>query len=255
VTWTEHVEAWSHPPVDDVGYLPSREMITWDDDRLRTSIADMAKIRYTGWRNHGGLWRDMLKIDTTHGLDVLDFGCGVGMESLEFLRAGNRVFLADLSEENLALARRVFNVCAQDEPAGTYLVGEETPFIDTGDQKFDVIHCAGVLHHIPWATAVMFRFRELLRPGGEVRLMLYSDKGWKIATGDTLSPFWGADVRGLKGFEKFVRYFDGVGEYADWYDLNKIKMKFGNWFNVEDFGYITTDYRYCVAVLSRKGLK
>jgi hypothetical protein len=32
-------------------------------------------------------------------------------------------------------------------------------------------------------------------------------------------------------------------------------MKFGNWFNVEDFGYITTDYRYCVAVLSRKGLK
>jgi SAM-dependent methyltransferase len=255
VTWTDHVEAWSHPPVDDVGYISSAEMLLWDDLKLMSTIRDLAQTRYGGWRNHNGLWREMLKLDDTHGKDVLDFGCGTGVESLELHRAGNRVELADISANNLALAMRVLSLSDRPPDAVTcHLVTDESPYLLADRQSFDVIHCAGVLHHIPWATEIMFRFRQLLRPGGEVRLMLYSDVGWKIATGDVQRPFWGADVRVLPGFKEFVRYFDGVGEYADWYDLNKIKLKFGAWFNVEEFGYITEDYRYCVAVLSRKGL-
>lgn len=253
MTWSDHVLAWSQPPVDDVGYISSEEMLGWDDDRLRTAVAEMARVRYTGWRNHGGLWREMLKIDETHGVDILDFGCGVGMESLEFVRAGNRVTLADISPANLLLARRVVEVCSEQQvPA--LLVSDKPPYFSTDGKKFDVIHCAGVLHHIPWATGIMRRFHEVLRVGGEVRLMLYSDKGWKIATGDAETPTLWSNAEDLPGFHKFVRYFDGVGEYADWYSENKIKMKFGNWFNLEEFSYITEDYRYCVAVMTRKGI-
>jgi 2-polyprenyl-3-methyl-5-hydroxy-6-metoxy-1,4-benzoquinol methylase len=256
MTWDEHVAAWSQPPVDDVGYISSMEMLRWDDDRLCAAITEMARVRYTGWRNHGGLWRDMLKIDETRGMDVLDFGCGVGMESLEFVRAGNRVSLADLSGPNVLLARRVVHTCGSDQDpgaVGTYIVTNEDPFITAPDASFDVIHCAGVLHHIPWATKIMRRFHDLLRPGGEVRLMLYSDIGWRIATGDLLAPHWTDNTQDLSGFRKFVRYFDAVGDYADWYSADKIKLKFGNWFNLEEFSYITEDYRYCAAVLTRKG--
>ena len=255
MTWEKHVREWSQPPVDDVGYISSEEMLTWDNDRLRDAVIEMARVRYTGWRNHGGLWRDMLKLDETHHMDVLDFGCGVGMESLEFLRAGNRVSLADISASNLLLAHRVVNLCSETDPGiiPRYLVTDHDPFIDTGDKKFNVIHCAGVLHHIPWATKIMRRFHDLLRPGGEVRLMLYSDIGWRIATGDLLAPHWTDNTQDLSGFRKFVRYFDAVGDYADWYSADKIKLKFGNWFNLEEFSYITEDYRYCAAVLTRKG--
>jgi len=251
--WNDHVAAWSQPPVDDVGYLRSADMLTWDDLRLMTTIRDMAQTRYGGWRNHAGLWREMLKLDETHGKDVLDFGCGTGMESLELHNAGNRVQLADISPDNLALALRVLNLSDRPpEMVTCHLVGDEAPYFYADRSSFDVIHCAGVLHHIPWAREIMIRFHEILRPGGEVRLMLYSDYGWQIATGDQQLPHWSSVTEDQPGFEKFVGYMDSVGTYADWYNRAKLEIRFGDLFSVDDFAYITNDLRYCCAVLTRK---
>lgn len=252
-TWDDHVKSWSHPPVDDVGYIPSAEMIAWSDHKLEAAIADMRRARYTGWRNHGGLWREMLRLDDTHGKDVLDFGCGVGLEALELQDAGNRVSLADISGSNLSLAYRVLSL-SQNRPAtvDTYLVIDEQPYISCPDGTFDVIHCSGVLHHIPWAREIVERFHDMLRPGGEVRLMLYSDYGWCVATGNRNPPHWTAMAKDLDGFERFVRYFDSVGEYADFYTRDKLMNWFGDLFDVDDFAYLTEDARFCAAVLTRK---
>jgi len=238
--------------VDDVGYLSSADLMIMGDTQLNLTILQMAQTRYQGWRNHAGLWREMLKLDDTHGKHILDFGCGVGMEARELQEAGNRVDLADLSMSNLELAARVLALGdhAPDEEVVCHLVTDQEPYFEA-DASFDVIHCSGVLHHIPWARKIMERFHQLLRPGGEVRLMLYSDKGWTIATGTDV-PTW-RDTQHHPKFDQFVRFFDSVGTYADWYDLNKIYGWFGDLFSVDDFSYITEDYRYCVAVLTKKG--
>ena len=61
--WADTVTAWSLPPVDDVGYLSSAEMLTWNDDHLHEVIERMRQTRYTGWRNHDGLWRRYMALD------------------------------------------------------------------------------------------------------------------------------------------------------------------------------------------------
>lgn len=252
-TWDDHVKAWSRPPVDDVGYLSSEDLMIMGDTQLNLTIMQMARTRYHGWRNHAGLWREMLKLDDTHGKDVLDFGCGVGMEARELQEAGNRVSLADLSTTNLALAHRVLSLGDHaPDVIDTYLVSDTIPYLDCPAGTFDVIHCAGVLHHIPWAKGIMHRFHEVLRPGGEVRLMLYSDIGWQIATGAKEKPHWITKAEQLPEFERFVRYFDGVGDYADFYTLKRLEYDFGQWFEVSEFAYITEDARYLAAVLTRK---
>lgn len=251
-TWEDHVDAWSQPPVDDVGYLKSGDMLGWTDFQLMNTIRDMARARYGGWRNHGGLWREMLRLDSTHDKDVLDFGCGVGMEARELHKAGNRVSVADVSGENLALASRVLGL-ADNPPVTTtcYLVIDEAPYFTAWPSSFDVIHCSGVLHHIPWARDIMIRFHECLRPGGEVRLMLYSDHGWKVATGEP-APHWSSVTATEPGFETFVRFMDSVGTYADWYNREKLEIKFGDLFTVDDFAYLCEDRRFCAAVLTRR---
>lgn len=251
-TWDDHVDAWSRPPVDDVGYIRSEDLLHKSDLDLMTVIRDMAQARYGGWRNHDGLWREMLRLDSTHGKDVLDFGCGVGMEARELHNAGNRVSIADVSGANLALAARVLGLT--DRPPETvqaYLVSDQEPYISAEAGSFDAIHCSGVLHHIPWARDIMIRFHEMLRPGGEVRLMLYSDYGWHVATGRPV-PHWSADSSTMPEFNQFVRFFDSVGSYADWYDHEKLEIKFGDLFDVDDFAYLTEDRRFCAAVLTRK---
>lgn len=124
-----------------------------------------------------------------------------------------------------------------------------TPYFPAARDSFDVIHCSGVLHHIPWDREIMSRFWDVVRPGGEVRLMLYSDIGWRIATGGD-PPMYPAQS---PDFARFVRYFDSVGDYADWYSLDKIMERFGEMFAVDRFAYLTADRRYCAAVLTPKG--
>lgn len=251
INWTDHVAAWSQPPVDDVGYISSAEMLNWSDENIVGMVAAMREARYTGWRNHDGLWRDLMGLDAVKGKDVLDFGCGTGIEAAEFARAGNRVGIADISPDNLMLAMRVLELTSpiDVETVPYFLVGCFTPYFPAARDSFDVIHCSGVLHHIPWDREIMHRFWDIVRPGGEVRLMLYSDIGWRIATG-TDAPLYPADH---PSFRQFVRYFDAVGDYANWYSLDKITERFGEMFAVDRFAYLTADRRYCAAVLKPKG--
>ncbi|MEH0417817.1 class I SAM-dependent methyltransferase [Streptomyces sp. B21-083] len=244
--------AWSRPPVDDVGYIPAADLLALPDDQLRDLVEQMRATRYTGWRNHGGLWRELMGLDEPGGLDILDLGCGTGVEALELALAGNRVDLADISEENLHLAVRVLGLYADQIPHETgltiYRVLGEGPYITADPASYDVFHCNGVLHHIPWARQIMERAHELLRPGGCVRLMVYSDHGWRQATG-TEPP---DDVTTHPAFGQFVRYFDLVGEYADWYSEARIEQRFGDLFDIERFAYLTPNQRYCAAVLRKK---
>jgi SAM-dependent methyltransferase len=239
-------QQWSRPPVDGIGYVPVADLLAMGDDELKATIAEANRVRYSSWRNHNGLWVDVLGLDSTTGRDVLDYGCGVGAEALVYAEAGNRVTVADIVADNVALAARVLAIHGHEPEKA--LIGDLTPFTDLPAGSFDVVHCSGVLHHIPWALDTVEHFAQLLRPGGEVRLMLYSDEGWRLATA-TDPP---DDVTLHPQFDEFVHYFDAVGIYADWYDKARLTARFGDLFTVERFSYLTPNRRYCAAVLRLK---
>lgn len=241
------IRAWSSPPVDDIGYIPSADLLAMPGREFLALMERMRTIRYSelAWRNLRGDWRRLLKLDTTFGADVLDFGCGVGMEAAELARH-NRVTLADISSQNLAVAERLFAMHGFI-PAGICLVGPTDPFATIELASLDVVHCSGVLHHIPWAREILAWFHRVLRHGGELRLMLYSDRGWRAHMG-TEPP---ADTTADPLFRDFVRTFDQVGNYADWYDRPKLETLAGGLFQVQSFDYICDDDRYCIATLGR----
>lgn len=246
-SWEQHVADWSNPPVDDLGYFPSRDLVAKPEEEFRTLVDDMRQVRYTGWRNHDNKWRDVMGLDSLHDKDILDFGCGMSVDSLELGLAGNRISLADLSEDNLNLGTRVLGLYSLT-PVDTYLVSDTYPFLSARKRSFDVFYCNGVLHHIRWARAIVERAHELLRKGGEIRLMVYSDLGWTNYIG-TEPP---ADTENDPKFGQFVRTFDSVGSYADWYNREKLERMYGDLFTIERFEYITDNQRYLAAVLRKK---
>lgn len=241
-------QQWSRPPVDSIGYVPVADLLAMPDEELRATIKEANRVRYSSWRNHRNLWVDVLGLNSTTGKDVLDYGCGVGAEALVYADAGNQVMVADIVADNVKLAARVLELHGH-EP-GTALISDTPPYTGLPVGSFDVVHCSGVLHHIPWARETVEHFAELLRPGGEVRLMLYSDEGWRLATA-TDPP---DDVTVHPLFDQFVHYFDAVGVYADWYDQARIEQRFGDLFTIDRFAYLTPNRRYCAAVLKRREL-
>jgi len=242
-------QEWAHPPVDDVGYISSKELLGYSDNDLLSLITQMESTRYLGDRNYENKWRKYLGLDDTFNKKILDFGCGVGIDALQLAKMGNKIYLADIVLNNIKLSQRVLSL-HKFKADSINIVTDKYPFVEI-PEKVDVFYCNGVLHHIPYAREIIKRALELLTDEGEIRLMLYSDKGWVIQTESPLPPIE-HDVTTHPHFDKFVRRFDGVGNYADWYNKEKLEYKFGDIVNIDFFDYICSDGRYLVTILKPK---
>lgn len=108
------------------------------------------------------------------GLDVLDVGCGQGIDLCEYALAGARITGIDLTPRHVELARAHL---AELALKGTVVVGdaEALPF---ADQSFDRAISNGVLHHTPDIDAALREIRRVLHPGGRATVIVYNRNSW-----------------------------------------------------------------------------
>ncbi|MFN3346111.1 MAG: class I SAM-dependent methyltransferase, partial [Chloroherpetonaceae bacterium] len=85
----------------------------------------------------------LCKFKAFRGKTLLEIGCGLGTDSLQFARNGAIVTGVDLTEESVALAKKRFDLY---DINGTFRTAdaENLPF---ADNSFDVVYSFGVLHH------------------------------------------------------------------------------------------------------------
>jgi ubiquinone/menaquinone biosynthesis C-methylase UbiE len=110
------------------------------------------------------------------GKHLLEIGCGMGYDSLEFLKRGVRVTATDLTPNAVEIAKRHFEVegvQAEDVRTANAL---DLPF---EDNTFDAVWSNGVLH----ATGDTFRAiqeaRRVLKPGGRAIIShFYRKPSW-----------------------------------------------------------------------------
>ncbi len=97
------------------------------------------------------------------GNHLLEIGCGLGYDSLEFLKRGVHVTATDLTPNAVELSRRHF------ELEGVQAEGVHTadalalPF---EDDAFDAVWANGVLHTTGDTARALREMRRVLRPGG-----------------------------------------------------------------------------------------
>jgi ubiquinone/menaquinone biosynthesis C-methylase UbiE len=111
------------------------------------------------------------------GKRVLEVGCGMGTDAINFARAGADYWGIDLSEASIALARKrfeAFGLKANLQPCNAEKLSEALPA-----EHFDLVYSFGVIHHTPHPDAVIREIRKVIKPDGEFRLMLYAKNSWK----------------------------------------------------------------------------
>lgn len=115
-----------------------------------------------------------------HGKQVLEIGCGIGTDAVNFVRAGAHYTGTDLSAESLAIARKRFQVLGLTGDliqGNAECLGEMLP-----DQpEFDLIYSFGVIHHTPEPLAVLKSARKMAHENSQLRIMLYASNSWKAA--------------------------------------------------------------------------
>lgn len=104
------------------------------------------------------------------GEDVLDLGCGAGLDSLvaaQMVGPEGSVTGIDMTPEMLAKARAGAEALGLEHVRFVDGEAERLPF---ADGSFDVVISNGVIDLIPDKDAVFSQLHRVLRPGGRVQL-------------------------------------------------------------------------------------
>jgi len=154
----------------------ARESREWDeiikDKKHFIEPADYALSEQEYCEKQYAIWREIVLkainlCGNLSGKRVLDFGCGVGNTSIILAERGAKVTALDISPEMIGRVQKRLTATAFHHHCDiSYSVEplEKCKF----NEKFDIIFCGAVLHHIPDFDNLMREFSKNLSKGGKL---------------------------------------------------------------------------------------
>lgn len=114
-----------------------------------------------------------------NGKSVLEIGCGIGTDAINFVRAGAIYTGIEISSNSLDISKKRFSVYNLN---GTLLEGDaENIHLLFEKQQFDLIYSFGVLHHTPNLQLAIQSIMKLMHAKSEFRFMVYAKNSYKQA--------------------------------------------------------------------------
>lgn len=160
---TDIREFWDQHPCGD-GLVGGLEHFRGDYEKF---FSEYDAYRY---RKEGHILRRLDAIDW-NGKQVLEIGLGQGADSEQLIRRGARWSGLDLTPESIERVRA--RLTLRQLPHVSLNRGSvlEMPF---PDNSFDIVFSHGVLHHVPEIDRAQREICRVLKPGGQLIVMLYA---------------------------------------------------------------------------------
>ncbi len=152
-------EQWGQDPCG-AEYAREHELGT------REFFDEVERSRYT---DYAPWMPELMGFNQFSGASLLEIGCGMGTDLLQFARGGALCTGVDLTPRSVEITRHRFALYGQ---RGSLMIsdGEKLPF---KSNSFDVVYSNGVLHHTPDTEGAINEVHRVLRPGGIAKVMLY----------------------------------------------------------------------------------
>jgi 2-polyprenyl-3-methyl-5-hydroxy-6-metoxy-1,4-benzoquinol methylase len=115
------------------------------------------------------------------GKRVLEIGCGIGTDTMNFARAGAKVTAVDLSPRSLQIAR---------QRAEVFGLTDRIQFVEANAERlpdfvepapYDLVYSFGVIHHSPRPDVILANVRRhFIAADGTLKVMVYHRRSWKV---------------------------------------------------------------------------
>jgi ubiquinone/menaquinone biosynthesis C-methylase UbiE len=159
------------PQVEDVKKFwnanPCQSDLSQAEDR-RHYFQEISDKRYQGREWHVPT---VAKFDAYRGKEMLEIGCSIATDGLEFAKRGANYTGVDLTPHSIELARERFGLFGVNGKFVAVNAEEKLPFPDA---SFDHAYSFGVIHHSPDPARIVGEIHRVLRKGGSFTVMLYN---------------------------------------------------------------------------------
>ncbi len=190
--------------------------------------------------------RKAMEFDAFKGKRLLEIGCGLGTDLLQFAKGGAEVTGVDLTTASIDLVKKRFALYGLPVRAQ---VGdaERLPF---SDASFDVVYSFGVLHHTPNTRKTIDEVYRVLKPGGRIIIMLYHRHSIHVALGALIYRISKRIRRtGHTLVEDWVRIYDGDDNpLGKAYSRSEIRSMFSRFDNLRMSTYDPIRRKYPAVV-------
>ena len=134
----------------------------------RANVAYFDEIERRRYRWHYHLKELFERLAGSEG-NLLEIGCGIGVDSIQLARCGFRVTAIDLTQSAIEIAKRhgAYRLVDIDFQTGN---AEALAF---ANNSFDAVYSFGVLHHTPDMPKAITEVHRVLKLGGTAYLMIY----------------------------------------------------------------------------------
>jgi len=146
---------------------PCQSRLSSEMDRYRY-FDEIANKRY-----HGREWHVPIvaQFESFEGKHVLEVGCSIATDGLQFARKGAHYVGIDLTPSAIEIAKERFELY---NVKGIFQVANAEEGIPFPTNTFDHIYSFGVIHHSPHTEKIVEEMYRVLRPGGTFTVMLYN---------------------------------------------------------------------------------
>ena len=146
---------------------PCQSRLSQEVERRRY-FEEISRKRFQGREWHIPI---VARFDSFRGKDVVEIGCGVGTDGIEFARNGANYVGVDLTPKSVELTRERFQVFGVP---GRFEVANAEEGLPFPDASVDHVYSFGVIHHSPVPERIVSEIYRILRPGGTFTVMLYN---------------------------------------------------------------------------------
>jgi ubiquinone/menaquinone biosynthesis C-methylase UbiE len=146
---------------------PCQSDLSKSEER-RLYFQEISDRRYSGRDRHVPI---VAQFGLFRGKDVLEIGCGIATDGLEFSKNGANYVGVDLTPRSLELAKERFELFKM---SGRFELANAEGRLPFADGSFDHVYSFGVIHHSPDPEKIVREIHRVLRKGGTFTVMLYN---------------------------------------------------------------------------------
>lgn len=113
------------------------------------------------------------------GKNVLEIGCGIGTDGIEFIKNGANYTGVDLSKSSLNIFSERIKVLKLNNKNNTLLESSAEDLTNVPNKNYDLIYSFGVIHHTPNMKKAFDEIYKKANKKTLIKIMLYAKYSYK----------------------------------------------------------------------------